>query len=377
MREGEFDALDFAAYARERWLTIAISCGVAACLAFGVSKVLPRKYTATVNVLIAPPGGNDPRAATAVSPVYLESLKSYERYASSDTLFARAVDAVHARDGESVASVESLKNRALKVSKPAGTAVLEISVTLRDPKKALALAQYVAQQTVELNESLEKQSSTEWTNEARKQLSEAQARNASAQQARRAFAAAQPVESLENEVQNASELKLRLERDLEVARTDLADYTLQREALPKSPQGTTDEEWLRRQVASIRAKIVSLEVQTRELSGALAAKGPELEERKARMDGLESDERSASLALDTASKQMNEVLSSSLTHGERLQIIDPGIVPQSPSAPNTILNLMAATLLSLIGSMVWLAFRFGHARMVSARSERAFSHSLR
>lgn len=377
MTDGEFDALDFAAYVRERWLAVAISCGVAASLAFAVSEVLPRKYTATVNLLIALPGGNDPRAATAVSPVYLESLKSYERYASSDTLFARAVEAVHAQDGEPVASIESLKRRALKVSKPAGTAVLEIGVTLRDAKKALGLAQYVAQQTVELNQSLETQSSVEWTNEFRTQLKTAQARYASAQKARRAFAAAQPVESLENEVQNASDLKLRLERDLAIAKTDLADYTAEREALAKGPQGAADEDWLRRQIASTQAKIASLEAQTRELSGALTTKGPELEERKARRDALESDERSASMALDTASARMNEALSSSFTHGERLQIIDPGIVPELPSSPNTILNLMAAILLSFAGSVVWLAFRFGHARMISARSERVFSHSLR
>ncbi len=43
-----------------------------------------------------------------------------------------------------MARLESVKQRVLKVTKPASTAVLEISATRRDPRKAQALAQYVA-----------------------------------------------------------------------------------------------------------------------------------------------------------------------------------------------------------------------------------------
>ena len=78
-------------------------------------------------------------------------------------------------------------------------------------------------------------------------------------------------------------------------------------------------------------------------------------------------------ALETANTRMNEMLSSALAHGERLQIVDPGIVPQQPSSPNTMLNVVAALLLSLVGSIVRLAFRFHHARLTSARSERVYS----
>jgi len=365
--DGEFDAIDFASYVQERWLVVAIPCGVAVCLAFGVSWFLPRKYTATADILIQAPAGNDPRAAMAVSPVYLESLKSYERFAASDTLFARALAAVHAREGDTGGAIESVKQRVLKVTKPASAAVLEISATLGDPKKAQALAQYVAEQTVELNRSLNAQASADLANEFRTQLNAAKDRYAAAQQARNAFATSKPVESLGNEVQDTSDLKSRLERDLEVARTDLAEYTAQ------GPQSRDDDEWLRRNIASTQAKIAALKGQMGELGNELAKKGPQLEEWKARRDALESDERSAREALETASLGMNETLASSLSHGERLQIIDPGIIPQRPSAPNTMLNVAAALLLSLFGSIVWLAFRFSHARLVNARSERVYS----
>jgi capsular polysaccharide biosynthesis protein len=370
MVEGEFDALDLVSYVRERWQVIAISCGVAVCLALGVSLMLHRKYTATATILIQAPGGADPRAATALSPVYLESLKSYEYFASSDNLFARALDAAHARES-TTASIESLRRAVLQVSKPQGTAMLEISATLRDPQKAQALAQYIAEQTVALNRSMDLQSSVDVTNEFRTQFADARARYESAQRAHNAFAAAQPVESLENEFQESADLKFRLERDLGDARTELAGYSGQH------PQSAEDQEWVRRQVESTQAKIASLEKQTRELAATLAKKGPELEARRVRRDALAENERVALGAMESANNKLNDMLTSVGFHGERLQVIDPGMVPQRPSSPDILLNVVAALLVSFIGSLVWLTFACSRARLLRVRSERVYSHNLR
>ncbi len=75
-------------YIRRRWVTIAIACAVALGIALTSSLTLPKRYTATASLIVQAPGENDPRASTAVSPIYLESLKAYESMASSDTLFA-------------------------------------------------------------------------------------------------------------------------------------------------------------------------------------------------------------------------------------------------------------------------------------------------
>jgi capsular polysaccharide biosynthesis protein len=371
MIDGEFDALDFVGYVRDHWLVVTIACGVAVGLAFGVSKVLPRKYTATASILIRPPGGSDPRAATAVSPVYLESLKAYESFASSDTLFARAIDAVHARDGNRSVPIEILKRRVLKVSKPGSTAMLEIDATLEDPKKAQALALYIAEKTVELSHSLDTRSSDDLTSEFRAQFDAAKARHDRALQALNAFGLAQPIDTLGNEVQETADLKFRLERDLEVARTDLADYTAQ------NPPDADEAQWLRNHAASTRARVTALELQTRQLADLLAKKTPELEGRKMRRDALEDDEKTAAAALEIANRRLNEMLTTARAIGEQLQIVDPGIVPQQPSSPNTMLNVVAALLVSLVGSVVYLAFRFGHARLAFARRERVYSHSVR
>ena len=75
-----------------RWRFIAICCAVAVTLALAVSLARPNLYTATCRILIEPPAGTDIRTALAVSPIYLESLKTYEHFAASDSLFLRALD---------------------------------------------------------------------------------------------------------------------------------------------------------------------------------------------------------------------------------------------------------------------------------------------
>jgi uncharacterized protein involved in exopolysaccharide biosynthesis len=92
---------------------------------------------------------------------------------------------------------------------------------------------------------------------------------------------------------------------------------------------------------------------------------------------MESDEKAALAAFEAANSRLNEILSSSAFHGERLQILDPGIVPQRPSSPNTMLNILAALLFALVGSAVWLGFRFSHERLGRARPERLYSYSNR
>ena len=87
-----FDAVDFALYLRSRWRVALIACATALAIAGTAAALLPRRYTATATLIIQPPASADPRAALAVSPVYLESLKTYLNFATSDTLFLRALN---------------------------------------------------------------------------------------------------------------------------------------------------------------------------------------------------------------------------------------------------------------------------------------------
>ncbi len=89
-----------------------------------------------------------------MSPVYLESLKSYESFASSDSLFAKACEKFHLLDGPGAPTLESFKRKVLRVDKLKDERVLEMSVTLPNPAQAQALVQYLAEQAVILSHEL-------------------------------------------------------------------------------------------------------------------------------------------------------------------------------------------------------------------------------
>src|SRR6185437_16429995 len=114
----EFDGIQFAQYLRRRWAVIAICCTVAIAAVGSISLLLPRRYTATASILIEPPAGNDPRGATAVSSVYLESLKTYERFASSDTAIVAALRESGLEKKFEGSNIDQIKRSALKVSRP-------------------------------------------------------------------------------------------------------------------------------------------------------------------------------------------------------------------------------------------------------------------
>jgi capsular polysaccharide biosynthesis protein len=373
MTSGSFNPIDFVDYVRQKWFVFAASSALAIALAFSISLLLPRRYTAVASILIQPPAGNDPRAALNVTPGYLESLKHYERIASSDTLFIGALEHLHVREATANTPVESLKKRALKVSKETGTAVLDISATWGNPRTAQALAEYVAQQTVELNKSFEAKSADDLTREFRVQLEAAQARLLKARKARDAFAASQSVETLENDVMEGADLKFRLERDLAGAQSDLAEYNAQQQSPQNAAAGPEDTSFAARQIASTRAKIATLEGQRRDLIARLANEGGELQQHKTLRDAVESEQSSAQAAFENATTRLNDALSASEYRGERLQIIEPGIVPQRPSSPNTLLNVVSALLFALVGSFVYVAFRFSYARLLRERAEREYS----
>jgi uncharacterized protein involved in exopolysaccharide biosynthesis len=360
---------------KRRWPVVAASCAVALVLALAVSVTLRRRYTATAEILIQAPGGNDPRAATAINPVYLESLKSYERLASSDTLFLRALEHVHASEGTTGRSAESLKKSVLRVSKLANTAILEIDATMTDPKKAQALAQYVAEQTVEASRAIDSESEGEATRDFRKEVDATSGRVVKARQALEALRGSEPVASLESQMKNNTDLELNVEKDLSERRTDLAGYLA--ELSSPATVAAPEREGLQRLIASAQARIASLELQRRDLGAAIEQQGRQFQEWTDRREALQADQETARTAFDASKKRLNDMVGTAQLRGERLRMIDPGIVPQEPSSPNVPLNLAASLILSGVGSLMYLVMTFSYQRAkrvrVDARTEAAYS----
>jgi uncharacterized protein involved in exopolysaccharide biosynthesis len=328
-----------------RWRFIAATCAVAVILALSVTLTRSKMYTATCRILIEPPAGTDIRSALGVSPIYLESLKTYEHFASSDSLFLRALDRFQLRQRFPDRPIEALKAAILKVGMVRDTKILEVNVTLPDPKIAQALAQYLGEETVKLSRSVDEEADQELAQTIGKQEADAQARLDRSEAAWTSALAHQPVDRLQQETQSAGDLKSSLQRQLLDAEAD----------------------------ASEAARADTLRKQLAQVDRDLAAKEELLSQRLAERDRLDAERSASQEAFTTVETRLSQVRSDRGYRSERLKIIDPGIVPERPSAPNLPLRLMAALLLGLVVPVIYLTLELSyrtqraHAAVAQAR----------
>lgn len=360
-----FDAFEYIDYLRGRWRVVAVACAAAIVLSFGISLLLPKRYTATARVVIDPPGGNDIRLSTAVSPIYLESLKTYESFAGSDTLFVRAAERFHLlQHGD---SIESLKRRILKVSKIRDTKILEISATLADPKEAQSFAQYVADETVNTSRNESLASDRDFISAAEKQAEESRGRLAKDQKDWGLLLVEAPVDTLRAEIDSGIELQSNLRQQLVGAEADAAEY---------QQQGAAGGQFVKEQLQAAQARVDLLNKRLKELDHDLQQKNAIYASRLAKRDQLQNELRVAQSEYDGAAKHLQDLRASAGMHAEQLRVIDPGIVPERPSSPNISLNVAAALFLALISSVVYLSLAFAYRRR-SVDFEPAVSRSMR
>jgi uncharacterized protein involved in exopolysaccharide biosynthesis len=344
----ERNAFQYIDYLKERWRLIAAACVTAVVLSATVSLLLPKHYTATASIVIEPPAGNDVRTATAVSPVYLESLRTYERFASSDTLFAGAVDHFHFASGENARSIESLKQQVLKVSKVRDTKILEISATLPEPKLAQEFVDYIAEETVKLSRSESLATDRELIGESERQADEGRQRLERAQQAWAANAAREPNGSLQAQIESEVDLAAKIRQYLIDTRADIADF-----------QARPD---FARELPGLKARAAELEKRLAELQSSIERKTALASTREASRQKLEVELKMAQTASESASTRLRDLHATAGIRGERLRIIDPGIVPQRPSSPNVPLNVLASLLLTLVALVVYFTISFSYRR---------------
>ena len=80
--------------------------------------------------------------------------------------------------------------------------------------------------------------------------------------------------------------------------------------------------------------------------------------RGAKREASQNELKSAQTASEAAETHLRELRAAAGSRGERLRVMDPGIVPQRPSSPNIPLNVAAAVLLALAASIIYLSFAF-------------------
>ena len=367
------DGLEFLEYLWSRRWMLAATCAAALAITGVVSALLPSRYTATASVLIEPPGGNDPRAATAVSPVYLESLKTYELLASSDSLFAHALDDLQLRRKYPGASMESLKRRFLSLNKPANTSIIEISATLDNPRQAQALAQYLAEHTVQLNEELDEQSNQEILREPRRIYKEAVARRTRAEEASDEFARSTSLGTISNDATASEDLRTEVETQLARARAELAEDSARQQAPASGTAAGSQAGWTQLDIAAERARVQELDAQDKQLEQQASQTELALEGLEHTRDSLDAELKAARAAEDAAQAKLADIEASSAFRGVLLKVLDPSIVPQRPSFPNIPLNLVVAFVFSLFASVGFLTLRFACARIERAHADPVYS----
>jgi uncharacterized protein involved in exopolysaccharide biosynthesis len=106
--------------------------------------------------------------------------------------------------------------------------------------------------------------------------------------------------------------------------------------------------------AGAKARVAALEKQEAELTAQIEKRSVQLSRRAARDDEARQRLRIAQNNFDAANLRMRDIRASLGLRGERLRVIEPGVVPERPSSPNLPLNLALALGLGLLGAVVFL-----------------------
>jgi uncharacterized protein involved in exopolysaccharide biosynthesis len=333
-----FDVFEYFDFLRARWKFLGVACGVAIVAALGTGLLLPKRYTSTATILIDPPAAGDPRIATAVSTVYLESLKTYELLATNDQLFVRAAGQFHLREHDD-SPIEALKKRVLKVDKLHDTRALQISVTLPDPNTAQSVVQFIAQGAVELSRSGGSEADEAMIQDAAKSAGTMKARLNEAEAAWQKAAGAHSADALRSEVTDDGYLKSHIEEQLLDEQSDLAG---------RGGVSSTRTELLQRRLA--------------DLTRTIDAKSTALAQQSAREQDLQAVLTASRESYETASQRLADLQVNRGARSEWLRVVDPGIVPQRPSSPDVPLILIGALGLALFGSLLYLTVSFSLSR---------------
>jgi polysaccharide biosynthesis transport protein len=364
-----YDALRYISYLRSRWYWIAASSAVAVAIALAVSLAMPRQYTATAQVVIEPPAGGDPRSSTAVSPIYLESLKTYEPFAASDSLFQKAIDKFNLRELFGARPIESIKNRVLKVGVMRNTRILQIAATLPNPRRAQALAQYIAESTVTLNQANTAEGARDLVHGVEQQEGDARGEVDRLDTSWARLTSEEPVADLQAEISKAAELRSSLQKQMLDTQLEMAD------ANQRQKEGAVEQSEARKEAANASARIDEIRKQIQDLDRESKEREKLLAARLAHRDKLEADRKAAQASLTALETRLREARGEAGYRGERLRVIDPGIVPERPSSPNVPLNVLAALLLGLALPILYFTFEVNYAEQKASERRSSF-HAL-
>jgi succinoglycan biosynthesis transport protein ExoP len=251
--------------------------------------------------------------------------------------------------------IESLKKRVLKVDTVRNTRILEIAATLPDAGKAQALAQFLAESTVALNRSMVTESDRDLLQGLEQQERVIRARLEETETAWARLLLTEPLDDLQSAMEKASDLRSAVQEQAQSVELEIADAG---ERLKQASAAELVE--IRKQDSYARARLEQMRRQIQSLDAQNAEREKRLAMRQAHRDKLEAERKAAQVQLTAMDTRLREARGEAGFRGERLRIVDPGIVPERPSSPNIPLNVAAAMLLGLVLPVVFLTLRMSY-----------------
>jgi len=158
-------------------------------------------------------------------------------------------------------------------------------------------------------------------------------------------------------------LRSKIEEQVQSVELEIADVA-------ERAKNAADAGEMRQQESSARARLTEMRRQIQGLDRQGAERERLLATRQAHRDQLDAELKAGQETLAAMEKRLREARGETGFRGERLKMIDPGIVPERPSSPNLPLNVAAALLAGLVLPILYLTLEmsFQEKRAALARS---------
>jgi len=336
-----FSAVQLLRYLGARWLVFVAAAASAALLAFVGSQFMTKQYTAQVRLLIEPPTGADTRSALVVSPVYLDSLRTFEIMASSAELFDEVAGGLQLQPPGASSGFTAWRESILDVEVVRNTKVLVIRATLPDASQAQALAEGLAEALVDRNQEVQAAGDALRFASASKARAFAEEQVRVAEQKLQEAAGKAPAAGLEAEVDALVTTREGLRAELRFL-----------EERQRETGSDGDGKRFADRGARVRAQVETLDREIR-------SKQIGLSRAEARETSLIASRDAAQTVLQEAESLWLRETAGASSRGERLQIIDRGVMPDRPSSPRVALIVLVASVLALLASVFVVTLRFG------------------
>ena len=119
-------------------------------------------------------------------------------------------------------------------------------------------------------------------------------------------------------------------------------------------------------IRKLKSRIAHLREQVSQLDKEIEHIRVTLAQREAQAQALEAERSAAWWIQEDSEARLLQERSMRSARGERLQIMDRGVVPERPSYPRVVLNVIVSTGLALVLSLLYLTLQFSFLQQKEA-----------